>query len=137
MMRLLSFVVTLLLGTARKAAEGHNSRGVPWVTREIVTRLLTLIALCSVAAAFAQTKPPIWMAGGPDTTYDPAKNWVVEFITSSGEYSRIGEWYSKEACETEIPRILREQAGFDGRCIQFLRGHKIGSQDPKIPQEWK
>jgi hypothetical protein len=61
-----------------------------------------------------------------------ANPWSVEFITADGQYSRIAGYPSKEACEAAIPKVLREQGGYNGHCVydDWSSGRIIGSQDP-------
>jgi hypothetical protein len=60
------------------------------------------------------------------------EGWVVEFTTAEGQFTRDGFYDTRKACETAIPTILKEQSGYNGRCVHVnpKTGEIEGSQDP-------
>ena len=112
-------------------------------------RLPSLIGLCLLSAAvFAQVHqpplplptpatPPITGSWNPIPGVTPGVppdspegKWIVEFVMSNGSYSREGGYADKDSCTAAIPAVLAKQGGYNGHCIQYIRGHLIGSQDP-------
>ena len=79
-------------------------------------------ALCLLSTAALAHKP------SPEALQD---HWVVEFITTDGQFSRMRGYPTREACEAAIPAVLKEQGGFNGHCIESdsksatFKGHKI------------
>jgi hypothetical protein len=56
------------------------------------------------------------------------RGWSVEYITPEGEYSRVGTYPSKEACEAAISKEVQKDHGYNGHCIEWKDGDFIGSQ---------
>jgi hypothetical protein len=89
-------------------------------------RLSRLVGLCLLSTA-ALAGPP-----SPEMMKDMINNpWAVEFIGMMGQWSRIGGWPTRAACEAAIQDLPMGQGG-DGHCVynDWSSGRIIGSQDP-------
>ena len=71
-----------------------------------------------------------WRTGRIIGSQDPAwaglkGPWIMEFTTVEGRYSRAGDYPSKAAGESAIPRVLYIQGGggYNGHCIAWAGKH--------------
>jgi len=80
-----------------------------------------LLALCLLSATALRGHPM------------PEANWAVEYSSADGKYfGRDLAFLTKAECEAAIPRVLKEQPGYEpAHCIEFKDGHFLGSWDPQ------
>jgi hypothetical protein len=87
----------------------------------------SVLGLCLLSTAALANPPPMY--SGPT----PRASWAVEYSSADGKYfGRDLSFSTKAECEAAIPRVLKEQPGYEpAHCIEFKDGHYLGSWDPQ------
>ena len=104
--------------------------------------VLCLLSTPALADPPAETlKPTFHGSPTPEMVKHMRENpWAVEFIGYMGQWSRIGGYPSKAACEAAIREELPMGQGGDGHCVymEWSTGSIIGSQDPvwSLSDQW-